>query len=296
MQSIGDKPSDMVEPEGRQHDLMHPGIGVTDRLKSPQKRVRGSDLVVSIGPDQQQVPHLRVRDQVLEEVERRSIKPLQIVEKQRERVLLPREYAEKPPENHLKAVLRFVRRQVRDRWLSPDHKLQRGNEVDDELSVRAQRLAQGAPPPAKLRLALAQKRAHKALEGLGQGGVRDVSLVLVELAGREEATRRDEHLVQLVHHRGLANTGIAGYEHQLRGAVGHDTVEGSEQRVNLALSAIQLLRDQQLVRYIVSAELERLDAAVRLPFLQAAPEIAGNASGGLIPLLGCLRQQLQHDS
>ena len=30
--------------------------------------------------------------------------------------------------------------------------------------------------------------------------------VPVELARREEATRRDDHLVQLVHHRGLANT------------------------------------------------------------------------------------------
>src|SRR6202047_1673025 len=190
MQSIGDKPSDIVEPKGCQHDLLDRRSGIANRLERPQKRVRGADLVVSIGPDQKQVPHLRVRDQVLEEIERRSIQPLQIVEEQRERVLLPREYAEKPPENQLKAVRRCVRRQVRGRWLSSDHKLQRGNEVDDKLTVRAQRLAQGIPPPAKLRLALAQKRAHKALEGLGQAGVRDVALVLIELAGRKHATRR----------------------------------------------------------------------------------------------------------
>src|ERR1700737_1226873 len=233
MQSSGDKPSDIIEPKGRQHDLLDPRSGLANRLQRPQKRVRGSDLVVSIGPDQKQVPHLRVRDQVLEEVERRCIKPLQIVEEQRERVLLPREYAEKPPEYHLKAVLRVLRRQVRDRWLSSDHKLQRGNEVDDKLTVRAQRIAQGVSPPAKLRLALAQKGAHKALEGLGQRGVRDVPLVLVKLAGREEPTGRDEHLVQLVHHRRLADTGITRHEHQLRGAVGDDAIEGSEQRVNL---------------------------------------------------------------
>src|SRR5258708_32493381 len=141
---------------------------------------------------------------------------------------LARGYAEKPPKNHLKAVMRFVRRQVRNRGLSSDHKLQSGNEVDNELTVRAQRLPQSVPPPAKLRLALAQKRAHQALEGLGQGGVRDVPLVPVELAGREETARRDKHLVQLVHHRGFANTGIAGYEHQLWGAVSDDPVEGSE--------------------------------------------------------------------
>jgi hypothetical protein len=78
-----------------------------------------------------------MRHQVLEDVKRRCIKPLQIVEEQRERVFLPREYAEQAPEYHLEAVLCFLRRQVRDRWLFSDHKLQRGNEVDDELTVLA---------------------------------------------------------------------------------------------------------------------------------------------------------------
>src|ERR1700722_18705699 len=142
MQSIGDKPSDIVDPKGCQHDLLDRRAGIANRLEPPQKRVLGTDLVVSIGPDQKQVPDLRVREQVLKEVERRCIKPLQIVEEQRERVLFPREYPEKPPENPLKTVLRFVWWQVRDRWLFSDHKLQRGNEVDDKLTVRAQRLAQ----------------------------------------------------------------------------------------------------------------------------------------------------------
>src|SRR5208282_6650671 len=69
MQGIGDELADIVEPEGCQHDLMHPRISLADRLERPQKRVRGADLVVPVGPDQQQVPYLRVRDQVLEEVE-----------------------------------------------------------------------------------------------------------------------------------------------------------------------------------------------------------------------------------
>src|ERR1700736_4628613 len=115
-------------------------------------------------------------------------------------MLLPREHPEEAPEHHLEAVLPVLRRQVRDRWLSPNHEFQLGNEVDDELTIRAQCLTQGVSPPAKLGLALAQERADKALEGLTQGGVRDVALVLVELAGREQATLRYERLVQLVHH------------------------------------------------------------------------------------------------
>src|SRR5882724_3065356 len=134
---IGDEPADIVEPEGRQHDLMHARIGFADRLECPQERVRGADLVVPVGPDDHEVSHLRMRDQVLEEVEHRCIQPLQIVKKQRERVLLPREYTEEAPENRLETVLRVLRRQVRDWRLFSDHELQLGNEVHDELTVLA---------------------------------------------------------------------------------------------------------------------------------------------------------------
>src|ERR1700677_1828285 len=111
--------------------------------------------------------HLRVRDQVLEKVERRAIQPLQIVKKQRQGVFLPRKHAEEAPENHLESVLRVLRRQLSDGRLFSDREFQLGNEVHDELAVRAQRLAQGILPSAKLRLTLAQKWTHKAAECLG---------------------------------------------------------------------------------------------------------------------------------
>jgi hypothetical protein len=107
---------------------------------------------------------------------------LQIVEEQGERVFLAREHAEEAPENHLKAILGVLWWKFWNRRLFPDHEFQLGNQVDDELAVGPQRLAQGVPPPAKLGLALAEKGPHEAPEGLGQGGVGDVALVLVELA------------------------------------------------------------------------------------------------------------------
>ena len=130
-------------------------------------------------------------------------------------MLLAREHAEEAPEDHLKAILGVLWGQVRDRRLLPNHELQLGNKVDDELAVRAQRLDQGVPPPAELGLALAEKRPHEAAERLGQGGVGDVALVLVELARGEQPARRDERLVEFVHHRRFADAGIAGDEHEL---------------------------------------------------------------------------------
>ena len=188
MERVGDEPANIVEPEGGQHYLANPHIGIADRIESPQKRVRRTDLVVPVGSDQQQVPHLRMRDQVLEEVERSGVQPLQIVEEQGERMLLAREHPEEAPEHHLEAILRVPRRQVRDWRLFSDHELQLGNEIHHELTIRAQRIDEGGSPAAKLLLALGEDRADQALEGLAHRGVRDVALVLVELAGREQAT------------------------------------------------------------------------------------------------------------
>ena len=93
--------------------------------------MRGTDLVVPVSADQQQVPHFRVRDQMLEQIERRCIQPLQIIEEQREWLLRPGERAEESPENQLEAVLRISRRQVGNGRLFTDDELHLRNKADD---------------------------------------------------------------------------------------------------------------------------------------------------------------------
>jgi hypothetical protein len=58
-----------------------------------------------MGPDQQDVPQIRIADQVLKQFASCRVEPLQIVEKQRERMLRTRERAEEPSEYHLEAIL-----------------------------------------------------------------------------------------------------------------------------------------------------------------------------------------------
>ena len=65
----------------------------------------GIDLIVPIGADQQQVLHVRLRQQILEQVERRRVEPLQIVEEQRQRMFRPREDADEAPEHQLETDL-----------------------------------------------------------------------------------------------------------------------------------------------------------------------------------------------
>ncbi len=77
------------------------------------------DLVVAIGTDQQQVLHIRPGQQILEQIERRRVEPLQIVEEERQRMLRPGEHADEPPEHQLEAALRVLRRQLGTGGCSP---------------------------------------------------------------------------------------------------------------------------------------------------------------------------------
>jgi len=172
--------------------------------------MRRGDLVVSIGADEQQMPHVRVRGEMLQELQRRGVQPPEVVEEQHERMLGPREDANEPADCGLEARLRLRGRQLGDRRLFSDDKLKFRNEVNDKLAVGAKHLPNGLSPSGEFCVALAQNRADEALEGLGQGGVRDIALVLVELTGGEQAARWNERLVQLVEDRGLADARISG--------------------------------------------------------------------------------------
>jgi len=74
---------------------------------------------------------------VLEDVERRRIQPLQIVKKQARGVSFRAKTRRKRRKTIWKRFFASCDGQVRDRRLSSDHELQLGNEVHDELTVRA---------------------------------------------------------------------------------------------------------------------------------------------------------------
>src|SRR5262249_18217863 len=203
LQGIGKQPRYVVRREGTESDLLYPPFSRAEPGQHSREWVRWIDLVVSKSADQQQVTHLRVQDEMLDQIERRRIQPLQIIEEQRQRVLRPGKHSEEPPEYQLEARLLVLRRQPRRRRLLADDQRQLRNETDHQLPIRAERLQHGSAPLLHLRIAFAEDLVDQALEGLGHRRVGDVPLVLVELARGEQATRRHQHLVQLVDNRGL---------------------------------------------------------------------------------------------
>src|SRR3954471_15100050 len=120
-------------------------------------------------------------------------------------------------------------------------------------------------------------------------------LVLVELARRKQAPRRNQRFLQLIDDGGLADTGVSGNEYQLRRATAHHTLEGGEQSVDLVGSPVQFLWNHQPVWRVALARLEFVNAASSLPFSKAAPKITLHAARSLIPLLSSLGKQLHDD-
>jgi len=138
--SIRNQLPKMLTGERRQRDLLDLCAGFLDGVELAPQRMGSMDLVVPIGADQHQVLHVRLGQQVLEQVERGRVEPLQIVEEQGEGMFRTREHADEPPKHQLEAPLRVLERKLRDRWLFSDDQLELGDDVDHEPSIRAQRL------------------------------------------------------------------------------------------------------------------------------------------------------------
>ena len=95
-----------------------------DRVELTRQRMGGAGFVVSIGSDQRQMPQVGPDQQILDHIKRCRVQPLQIIEKQRKRML---RLSEKTATNcridppSLKRPLRILRRESRSwRLLSYD--------------------------------------------------------------------------------------------------------------------------------------------------------------------------------
>jgi hypothetical protein len=163
-QSLADQPLEVLDPEGGQHDLVCLRSPVVDRGQRPPQGVPRPDLVVAVRSDQEDVPHVRSAHQAFEPFQSGRVEPLQVVEEEREGMFGGREGAQEALEDGPETVPRFLRWKLRHGRLLPDDKLDFGDQVDNQLAARPQRLEQGTPPTVHLGLALDQDLTHQRLE------------------------------------------------------------------------------------------------------------------------------------
>ncbi|EDT07166.1 hypothetical protein BgramDRAFT_6103 [Paraburkholderia graminis C4D1M] len=211
-------------------------------------------------------------------------------------MLGPREHTQEATEHPMKQVLRILRRQIRNGRLLADDERKLGNQVHHHLAIRRERLHQLFAPGLDLRVAFAEQIAQEPLECLRKGGVRNVSLVLIELAGSKQPARRHQHFVQLVDDRRFADAGIARNQHEFGRAARDDSLERVDEVPDLRLAPIKFFGNQQTVRCIVQAERKRRNRMIRAPRRNARTKIRFDARRGLIAVFRGLGQQFQHDA
>src|SRR6516164_11234445 len=291
---VRSKLSEVFRRQRSQLDVLHPS-GFPDRLQLAHQRMRRSHFVVAERADQQKIAEVGPAQQVFQQIECCQIEPLQIIEEERQGMFRPSEDADELAEHQLEAPLCILRRKLGDRWRLSDDQLHFGNEIRNQTSVRSQRLPQRLAPRRKIYFALSEQRPNQALKGLGQRRIRNVALVLIELAGREKATGRYQHRLQLVDDRGLADAGIARDQDELRRTAIDDAIECRKQGLDLTSPSVEFLGNQQPVGRVSSAQREVGDTTPGSPFGQAVSQVALEAGGGLVAIFGYLGEQLYHD-
>ena len=112
MDGIGNQLLQVRERERLQHNLIDQRVALADLVQRAHQRVRRTDLVVAVGAEQEQVARLRVGHQIGDQREAGRVEPLQVVQKQRQRVLRPGKDADELLEDPVKAALRVGRRQL----------------------------------------------------------------------------------------------------------------------------------------------------------------------------------------
>src|SRR5262249_2286155 len=105
---------EMLSSERLKPDLLYPSASSLDRLQLAHERMRCSDFVIAVGADEEKIAELGPAQHVFQEVERRRVEPLQVVEEEREGMLRPSEDADKLPKHQLEAPLRVLWRKLRD--------------------------------------------------------------------------------------------------------------------------------------------------------------------------------------
>src|ERR1700675_1478072 len=115
--------------------------------------------------------HLARDDEMLKQLKRGPVHPLQVVQEQDERMLRTREHGEESLKDALKAIFGVLGRQFRNGRQRSEDELEFRDEIGDYPAIGFDRLSQIAFPPIDFHVASGQDLAEKRPEGLREGGI-----------------------------------------------------------------------------------------------------------------------------
>ncbi len=263
LERVGQQLVNLGDRQGAEDDRVNARSRLSERFEHSHQGMRRQDFVVPVRPEQEQVLHARLQE-VPEHVEARAVGPLEVIEEQHERMLGARDDGEDALQEQVEAVLGFFDRDVGHRWLRSDQQLELRHETHEEAPVRPERLLQGGAPSSDVDLTLPQDVTDEVLQCFGDRRVRDVALVRVEFASREQGPSGRELALELVDERRFTDARVAGDQRELRGAALHPLERCSQLPARLAPS-VQPVGYDEPSREVVTSGWAHVDGSLGLP-------------------------------
>lgn len=174
----------------------------------------GAHRLLSVGQYEQQMAGLGVREQSLQKPQGLGIGPLEVVEEQKERVLLGRTDMDESEQRLRETVSGGIRRQVGElRQLTQDRP-QRRDQLHERASRDSERTRELLPPARELLLRKREELPRQAVECLDDRGERLPTTQLVELPPEEVPAQPDDIGLESFDQRGLADARGTSDQHQ----------------------------------------------------------------------------------
>ena len=254
------------------------------------KQLGLTGLTVAVRAQQQQVVQRRVLRERGDQRQGCSVRPLEIVQQNDQRVQLGREQPDKLADHGIETVTRFDRSEQRGKRQWPGEQINVRDDVDQHARVRAQRRGYALAPVRHLGRRPVRELVHQRGKRLRYCGVRNIAFVLVEFAGNEGAVLALHLGPQLRGQRRFADPGRSAQ--QEGGAVPPPrTVEGIDQSLHFALATVQACRQGKHRSPISRAQYHVVGRPARLPRVAQGLQVECQAVCGLVPFRLRLREQ-----
>ena len=175
------------------------------------------------------------------------------------------------------------------RWLFANQQFYFWNYINNYLADRTERIKELGFPVRNLRFRFGQDLFHRFAKSLNKSTIRQVAFKLIKLPGNKSAVFLDYGFMNFVDQRRLAHPRIA-IDQRKHSPTLAQRVESGEQRVDIAITAIKLLRNLKAKGHIMLARYKVRNLLLVRPRREALLQIGADAIRTAVPLFWRFRQ------
>src|SRR5262249_10714376 len=156
-----------------------------------------AELIGPVSSNQHQARYISPSDQIADQLDRRHVQPLQVVNEKDEGATGAGKGPNQPPENDAEAIQPILGREIRNRMLTTEEKLERGNKLRHNMAVRSDRVRQRLAPNRNVLVVVSENLSQQRREGLVERRVGDVARLQIEFAHRAQSIFRRQARLEL---------------------------------------------------------------------------------------------------